>query len=96
VHDAFLVGGGQSLGEPGGDLEDPLDRKPSLGDQPVERLALHQLHRQELNAVGLFDGEHGDDAGVVDGRQRLRLAAEALEAVEARGHLGRQHLERHR
>jgi len=40
----------------------------------------HRAHRQELDAVGFFDGEHGDGAGVIERGEGLRLAAEALEA----------------
>ena len=47
VDDALVVGGGQCLGERRGDLDDPLDRHPTLGDEAVERFALDQLHREE-------------------------------------------------
>ena len=36
-----------------------------------------------------------DDARVIEGGEGLRLAPEALQPLRARGHLGRQHLERH-
>ena len=38
-----------------GDLEDALDRQAAFGDQPIERLPLDQLHREEVDAVGFFD-----------------------------------------
>ena len=62
---------------------------PPSGMSAVERLALDELHGQEVDAVGFLDGVDGDDAGVVEGGERLRLAPEALEPLRARGHLGR-------
>ena len=94
VDDALVVSRGERLGERGGDLEDPVHREPALGDQPVERLTLDELHRQEVDAVRFLDRVHTDDAGMVESGERLRLAPEALEPLRARGHLGRQHLER--
>jgi len=38
VDDAFVVRGGEGIGEGGCDLEDPLDLEPALGDETVERL----------------------------------------------------------
>jgi hypothetical protein len=95
VDDALLVGRGQSVREGRSDRHQALDRHPALGDELVERLPLDELHGQEVDALGLLDGVHGDDAGVVEGGERLRLALEALEPLRARGHLGRQHLEGH-
>ena len=59
-------------------------RQPALGDEPVERLALDELHGQEVDAVGFLDRVDGDDAGVVERGERLRLALEALEPLRAR------------
>ena len=87
MDDALVVGGGESLGERRRDLEDPLDRHPALGDELVERLPLDELHGQEVDAVGLLDGVDGDDPGVVEGGEGLRLALEALEPLRAGGHL---------
>ena len=78
-----------------GDLEDPLDRQPALGNERVERLALDQLHREEVDAVRFLDRVDGDDARVIEGGERLGLAPEALQPLRARGHRGGQHLERH-
>ena len=44
-------------------------------------MPLDELHRQEVHAVRFFHGVDGDDAGVVEGGERLRLAPEALEPV---------------
>jgi hypothetical protein len=95
VDDTLVVGGGQGLGERSGDREEPIERQAALGDDAVERLALDELHRQEVDAVGLLDRVDGDDALVVEGGEGLRLSPEAFQPLGARGHLRRQHLERH-
>ena len=70
-----------------------ISRTRSFGDQLVERLALDQLHREEVDPVRLFHGVDGHDRRVVEGGERLRLAPEALQPLGAPGHLARQHLE---
>ena len=60
-----------------------VDRHPAFGDEPVERLALDELHGQEVDAVGLFDGVDRDDAGVVERGEGLGFALEALEPLRA-------------
>jgi hypothetical protein len=50
----------------------------------VERAAVHQLHRQEVLIPGLLDRMDGDDAGMVEGRDGLGLAGEALTAFGVR------------
>jgi hypothetical protein len=47
-----------------------------------------------VDAVGLLDRVDGDDPRMIESSERLRLAPEALEPLRARGHPGRQHLER--
>ena len=93
MDDALVVRGGQSVGEAGGDVEESLERHAAFGYRPVERLAFDELHREEVDAVRLLDRVHAHDAGVVEGRESLGLALEALQALRVRGHLGRQHLE---
>src|SRR5207253_11418529 len=59
----------------------------------VQRLALDELHRQEVNAAGLFDGEDAHDAGMVERGESPCLALEALEPPGGGRHLLRQHLD---
>ena len=61
----------------------------------IEGLPFDQLHRQEVDAVGLLDRVHADHSRVVEGGEHRRLAPEAVEPLRVRGHLGRQDLERH-
>ena len=95
MNDALLVRDGEGLGERGGDRHQALDRHPALGDDPVERLPLHQLHRQEVDPVRLLDGVDADDSRVIERGERLRFTPEAFEPLRARRHLRRQQLERH-
>ena len=95
MDDALLVGGGEGVGERGGDLEDLGSGEPALGDDAVEGLALDELHGEEVDAVRLLDRVDGDDPGVVEGGEGLGLALEALEPLRVGGHLGRQDLEGH-
>jgi len=72
------AGGGQGVRERHGDPEKLLDGEPALGDELIERLALDEPHREEVDAVRLLDGVDADDSRVVEGGERLRLALEAL------------------
>ena len=61
----------QQRGEVDGPAPDPLR----------ERLALEELHGDEVLALVLVDRVDGADPGVVEGRGRAGLALEALEGV---------------
>lgn len=93
MDDAALVGGGQGVCEGEGDGVEPIDGKTAFREKLLERLAGDELHRQEVSALRLLDGEDGDDAGMIESGQGLRLATEALETLGVGGQLGRQHLE---
>jgi len=95
VDDALLVGRGEGLGNDRGVLDDPLDGQSTLGNEAVQCLPLHELHCQEVDAVGLFDREDGDDVRVVERGEGLGLALEAREPIGVARHVGGQHLERH-
>ena len=66
--------GGQCLSHAAGDVEHPIAWQSTLGDDPIERLTINELHGQKVDAVGLFDREDSDDIRVVDRGQRLRFA----------------------
>ena len=65
----------------------------SGSDDGVQCLAVDELHGQEVNAAGLFDGEHAHDAGMVEGGERPGLALETLEPPGGGRHLLREHLD---
>ena len=60
---------------------------------PVERLAVHELHGEEVDAGGLLDRIDRHDVRMVERCDGTCLALEALDPLRARGHLGREHLE---
>ena len=64
-------------------------------DPVGERLALEQLHRDEVLPLVLVDLVDRADPGVIERRGRPRLALEALERAGLLGHLHGQELERH-
>jgi len=93
MHDALLVSGSQRIGDPNRHREDLFYRQPACQDLPVQRLAFHQLHRQEMHAAGLLDGLNGDDVRMVERRDGARLSSKALEAGRIEGHRGGQDLQ---
>ena len=75
-------------------VDHPPTGSPPSRNQAIERLALHQLHREEAHAAGLLDRVDGDDVRVIERGDGLGLALEALRGARGRGHVGGQHLER--
>ena len=78
----------------GAEVEQGRDLEGALADPLAQRLALEQLHRDEVLPLVLVDRVDRADAGVVEGRGGAGLALEALERGGVPGHLGRQELER--
>ena len=77
VDDPLLVGGGEGVGDVGGDLEGALDGQGAARDEGAEGLALEQLGDGEVDAGGLADVEEEEDVGVGECGDGLRLALEA-------------------
>jgi hypothetical protein len=77
-----------------GDVDGLVHRQPTPPEPRRQVLALHQLHRQEADAIHLLEPVHRGDARMVEGRQQLGHSAEAAHALRVSRHLGRQHLER--
>ncbi len=92
---ALLVRRHQRLGEWNREIEDASQRQPSGHDVPAETLTLHQLHRDETDAVFLFDGIEHHDVRMVEPGHRARLALEPGQAVGITRHRIGKHLERH-
>ncbi len=91
---AALVGGGQRLGQIGGEAEEVFGRQALVGDRLAERLAVDQLHGQKTDPVVFFDRVDGDDVGVIERREHLRLAFESRQPSGTAGLGSRQHLDR--
>jgi hypothetical protein len=64
-------------------------------NQPVERLALHVLHGDEVDALGLIDVVDGDDVGMIQRRSCSGLLNKPPPAVGISHALWGQHFERH-
>src|SRR5512135_2595767 len=77
VHNAFFVGCGKGIAKSSGDLDDLLKPEAALWNQPVERQSFHQLHGEEMHAIAFFDRINGDDIGMIELSERLRLAEKA-------------------
>ena len=93
VDDALLMGGGERIREGAADGKDAVKRQSVLGDDAVERLPVHELHGEEVDAVGLFHGVDGDDTWVVELGEGFCLATEAREALGVVRHVGGQDFE---
>ena len=65
MDDALLMGGGQRFGDRGDEVQDSIDGETTVRNQPTERLALDELHREEVDAVGFLKRMDRDD--VADG-----------------------------
>ena len=89
----LAVGRRQRVGHLHGQVEKLLRRQPVREDQSGKRLAAHELHGDEVDAVDLFDRIDRDDVRVRDGRQRQGLALEAPQTLDVFGHFRRQDLE---
>jgi hypothetical protein len=77
VGDALLVRGRHGIHQGNRDLEEPAERKALSWKELGQRLALHQFHRDEVNAARLLNRVHRDDVGVVERGNRPGLAGEA-------------------
>ncbi len=95
VDDTLLVGLLERLGHLLRNRKGLLHgHRPAL--QPLgEVLAFDQLEHEEELAIRLLEAVDGGDAGVVERREQLRLAAEASQPLGVLRHLGREHLQRH-
>lgn len=75
--DAFVVSGAEPFRQRNSDLEEILELHAAVGNPCIERFAFHELHRQEMHIVRLFDRMDGDDVGVVQCGHGFRFALEA-------------------
>ncbi len=60
----------------------------------AQRLAIDELHRDEVRAIGFTNLVDVRDVRMIEGRGRLCLANEAFHPFAIRGNLGRQKLQR--
>ena len=55
MDDALVMGGGQRLGDRAGDFQDAIDGETAFRNELIERLALDQFHREEVDAIGFLN-----------------------------------------
>jgi len=94
VCDAFLVRGGQRVGDRNCDFQKALERHPVPGYGVRERSSLDKFHRQEELIVGLLDGMNRDDIGVIQRGDRVAFPFETLTTFRVGGRRRGQELER--
>ena len=68
-----LLRRGQRVGDFDPDAQQAIKRHAAARNDLAERLAVDQLHCQQQPAAVLLDREEGDDAGEVEGGDRLGL-----------------------
>jgi hypothetical protein len=81
MHDAFLMGGYQRLGQRSADLDDSLDWESAFRNELVKRLPLDQLHGEEVRAVHFLHRKDGDDVRVIEGGDGAGFALESCQAL---------------
>ena len=79
VHHVLPVRRRQRVKQRQRDLEELRPRHAALRDHVVQSPPGDQLHRQEVDAVGLLGRIQGDDVGVGEGGNRPGLAGEPIE-----------------
>ena len=76
------------------DVEQAVERQRIVRDAAIERLAVEQLHRDEVLAVRFFDRVDRADVRMIERARRPRLALEPLERRPVARQLRRQELQR--
>jgi hypothetical protein len=94
VHDAAPVRGVESVCKLHTDIDRLREREAFGGNGLGQRAPIHQLHREVVDAVGLFHRIDRDDARMVQRGNRLRFTLESGQRVRIRGQLRRDRLQR--
>jgi len=101
MDDPLLVCCPQAVGQLRRPSESLSEVETLLRYEPIQRLALDQLHGQEVEVAaarrrpGYLDRVQCDDIGVAQSSDRARLALEALEPPGVAGERRRQHFQGH-
>src|SRR5580692_1756425 len=93
MHNALFVRSRQRIPQSTGDLDDLLERKSACADEPVKRLALDELHRQKVDAVGFLHRVDGDDIRMVELREDFGLATKTSDTLGIVRHFAGQDFE---
>ena len=99
MHDARAVRGRQPVGDLDGITERLIQPDAFAADQPVQRLAGHVLHRDEIHRLPVHlpgvDIENGDDVAIAQGRRGFRFLRKTRPAVGVCDGRGRQNFHGH-
>ena len=95
MDDAAGVGGSEGVGERNPHAQELGSGESRWGRHLAESPALDELHGEEAPAGVFLDRVDGHDAGMIERRDRARLALEASETLAVRGELLPNELERH-
>ena len=94
-----VVRGRQTVGDLDGVAQRLVQPDAFAADQPVQRLAGHVLHRDEIHRLAVHlpgvDVEDGDDVAIAQGRRGFGLLRETRAAIGVRDGRGRQHFDGH-
>ncbi len=93
VDDSAAVSGVERVGDLDRDVDRSIDIERLLLYDMSQRVALEQLHDDELPPGVLADVVHGADVRVVEGRGGARLALEPFGRGAIRGQRGRKELD---
>jgi hypothetical protein len=94
MDDAFLVRRGDGIRQRDRDVEELLEREAFFRKNLGQGLALHELHRHEVNAICPLDRIDVEDVRMIERRDNFGLTLKTLSAMVVLGELGRQYLRR--
>src|SRR5207248_8133664 len=78
MHDAALMRGADRVDERHGELQKIGDRQTVSRNEIDQRLPVHELHREEVHAVGLLHAVDGDDVRMIERGHGLRFTLKTL------------------
>src|SRR5215510_4731929 len=81
MDDALLVRGFERLGNLPCERQRLDERQRPARDPPIERLAVDELHDEEVPHAGLFEAVELRDMRMIERRESLRLALEARDPI---------------
>ena len=93
MHDAFVMRGGERIGERGPYGENSLEREAALWDACGKRFALDELHREEGDTVALLDGIDRDDVRMVERGNGSGFPLESGKTFRIARHRWSEHLQ---